>query len=169
MWSAVRSKHLQQSQRQKKLLHHGRYFADNIAVQSFSQPRPAQTNQTRMKTSFSNKLFLYTAALAIAILGDTKTQAQPAVEAWVRSYNGVAESDDRAQKTALESPCGECVLSAHSPVAAGVSAAASGRSSESFRPRRCCYKYEIQNCHRDVGEPGRSLRQPRRNGNQLSS
>ena len=59
--------------------------------------------QTKMKTSFSNKLFLYTAALAMAILGGTKTQAQPAVEAWVRSYNGLVESDDRAQKTALDS------------------------------------------------------------------
>ena len=56
-----------------------------------------------MKTSFSNKRLLCAAALAIGILGDTQAQAQPAVEAWVRSYSGQAESDDQAQKVVLDS------------------------------------------------------------------
>jgi hypothetical protein len=60
-------------------------------------------NQIRMKTSFSNNLFLCAITLAIRILGDTVARAQPAVEAWVRSYSGQAESDDRAQKVVLDS------------------------------------------------------------------
>ena len=68
-------------------------------------------NQTNMKTSSSNKLFLCAAALAIRILGDTLAQAQPAVEAWLRSYNWsnvvTTPADNGTTKTViLNSPAG---------------------------------------------------------------
>ncbi len=56
--------------------------------------------ETRLTAAVASLLF----ALATVVCPTgTLAQVQPAAEAWVRSYNGLAESDDRAQKIALDS------------------------------------------------------------------
>jgi hypothetical protein len=58
-------------------------------------------NQTNMKTSSSNKLFLSAAALAVGILGATLAQAQPAAGGWTNRYNGPANGADGATAVAV--------------------------------------------------------------------
>jgi hypothetical protein len=58
--------------------------------------------ETSFEASFRTSRFFVSRHSPWGYLADTKTQAQPAGEAWVRSYNGQAESDDRARKTVLD-------------------------------------------------------------------
>ena len=53
-------------------------------------------NQTNMKTSFCNQLFLCAATLALGILGHTTAQAQfGGVPLWTNRYNGPGNSYDQ--------------------------------------------------------------------------